>query len=721
MKRPVFVHPALLTAAAVGLTLAALAQSPGASTQSDSGSPPVGDFPPGDGPPGFGGPPPFGPGGPGGPGGMMQQEIKLVKKFDKDGDKRLNAEERKAAREYLSQQGQRRGPGGPGFGRRGSDQAAPTPGPKVAPAQVQIFTNAPLYEAHTLRTFFLEFEDADWEKELAEFKNTDVEVPATLTVDGKTYKDVGVHFHGMSSFMMVGEGQKRSLVLTLDQVHLDQHLDGYRKLNLLNSHEDPSFLHSVLSLEIARQFLPAPKANFSRVVINGESWGIYVNQQHFNKEFVKEAFGPGKGARWKVPGSPGGQGGFEYLGEDAAAYKRIYEIKTKDEPQPWKDLIKVCKLLKETAPEQLERTLSPWLDLDGALKFLAWENVLANGDGFYTRASDYCLYEDEQGRFHVVPYDANETFSFGGGPGGPGGPGRPGGPRQFGPEMLIASQIMQQAGKDNDGEITTEEFGTLANLWYDKLDPEKTGKLGREQFVAKLGEIIPPPGARDGRGPGDGGSPVPGGRRMGFGPANFIGPGLFTVLDANQDGSLLRTELTNTFAKWFAAWDAGKRGKLNQEDLRKGLSSVLPRPNFGPGGPGGRRGPGGPGGGPGGGGVELDPLIGASDTSKPLLSKLLAVPELRTRYLGYVRAIAEKWLDWKNLGPLARQYHDLIEEDVKADTRKLDSFEAFQKSVGGNASTSSNGEGGRDDSIKTFADKRRAFLLNHAEVKKASQ
>src|SRR5262249_7500312 len=131
-------------------------------------------------------------------------------------------------------------------------------------------------------------------------------------------------------------------------------------------------------------------------VINGESWGIYVSQQHFDKEFVKESFGSAKGARWKVPGSPNGRGGLEYLGDDAKDYKRIYEIKSKDDPQAWAALIQLCKILDETPTNKLEAALSPVLDVDGALKFLAWENVLANGDGFWTRASDYCLYLDVQ-------------------------------------------------------------------------------------------------------------------------------------------------------------------------------------------------------------------------------------------------------------------------------------------------------------------------------------
>ena len=88
---------------------------------------------------------------------------------------------------------------------------------------------------------------------------------------------------------------------------------------MLNSHEDPDLPPLGLSYQIDRGYLPAPKANFVRVVINGESWGVYVNSQQFNKDFVKEWFGTTKGARWKVRGSPGGQGSLAYLGEDPAA------------------------------------------------------------------------------------------------------------------------------------------------------------------------------------------------------------------------------------------------------------------------------------------------------------------------------------------------------------------------------------------------------------------
>ncbi len=722
----------LALALALAAGFSALAQAPGNPPPRNDGPPPSNEFQPPDGPPGgFGGGPGGGPGGFGGPGGPMQPDIELVAKFDKNADGWLNADERKAARAFLAQQGnnQQRGPGGRrgGFGPRSGSATPAQPGVKLTPAEVKSYPDAPLYGSNVLRTFFLEFENADWEKELAAFKNTDVDVPAKLTVDGKVYPDVGVQFHGMSSYMMVGEGQKRSLTLTLDLVHADQQLGGYRKLNLLNSHEDPSFLHTVLGMQIAREYLPAPQANFGRVVINGESWGVYVNQQHFSKEFVKEWFDTTKGARWKVPGSPGGRGGLSYLGEDVSDYESIYEIKSKDDPKAWASFIKFCKVLTETPADKLEAALAPMLDIDGALKFLAWDNALANGDGFWTRASDYNLYLDQKGRFHFIPYDANETFSFGGGPGGRGG---------FGPGMMLALRMLEEGDQDGDKQLSKTEFSALAEGCYDELDADGTGKVTLEQFTAKLPELLPPPpgfGPPGGGAPGGGapgGGQRQGGGRGGFSPAQALAPGIFKTLDADKDGSLTRAELTGTFAKWFADWDTTKRGSLDEANLRAGLTAVLPQPNFGgpgggrggmaggPGGQGGQgggRGRGGFGGGPGGGGPrggpELDPLAIANDASKPLLSKLLAVPALRTRYLGYVRDLADKWLDWNRLGPIAQQYHDLIAADVKADTRKLDSYEEFENSLLGQAPATGSPAAARTSGLKPFAEQRRAFLL----------
>ena len=98
--------------------------------------------------------------------------------------------------------------------------------------------------------------------------------------------------------------------------------------------------------------------------------------------------------------------------------------------------------------------------------------------------------------------------------------------------------------------------------------------------------------------------------------------------------------------------------------------------------------------------VMLDPLVGLDDATKPLRSRLLAVPALRARYLNYVRQIAERWLDWQRLEPVARLHHARIAEAVRADTRKLYTNQAFESGVS---------EG--SESLKSFVSRRRAFLL----------
>jgi hypothetical protein len=129
-----------------------------------------------------------------------------------------------------------------------------------------------------------------------------------------------------------------------------------------------------------------------------------------------------------------------------------------------------------------------------------------------------------------------------------------------------------------------------------------------------------------------------------------------------------------------------------------GPPSFGPGPGFGP-----------PGFGPGGGGVKLDPLVGLDNERMPLRNKLLAVPELKARYLEYVRAIAEDSLDWNKLGPVVAGYRALIRDAVERDTKKLGTFEAFLTVTSDESAKAD--ENAREISLRTFADKRRAYLL----------
>ena len=126
-----------------------------------------------------------------------------------------------------------------------------------------------------------------------------------------------------------------------------------------------------------------------------------------------------------------------YLGEDINAYRGIYDIKSRDTEPSWRRLIRMFKVLNETPAERLEAELSPLLNIDGALKFLALDVALVNTDGYWTRASDYNIYLDEQGRVNVLPHDMNEGLEDEGGGRG----GRPGGPPPASTRHSTAARI----------------------------------------------------------------------------------------------------------------------------------------------------------------------------------------------------------------------------------------------------------------------------------------
>jgi spore coat protein CotH len=403
-----------------------------------------------------------------------------------------------------------KGKGGP-FGRGGGPE--PKPGPHISPTDVTNYPDARLYDPGVVRTIFLEFENKDWEAELADFYRTDVDVPATLTVDGKKYPNVGVHFRGMSSYFGVPAGSKHSLNVSLDYLDEKQRFHGHKTLNLLNSHDDASMMSTVLYSEVARNYIPTPRANFAKVVINGESWGVYVNVQQFNREFAKENFKSAKGARWKVTGSPGGGGGLEYVGDNVEDYKRRYEIKSGDDEKSWKALIRLCRTLKDTPADKLEAALKPMLDIEGLLWFLALDVTLINCDGYWIRASDYSIYLDEKGKFHIVPHDMNECFRPPQGPGmgGPGGgmirvQGGPGGGGAFAFAIPRVGELIPGPMQDSL-QLTDEQKKKLAELQKEtdaKLErlltaeQNKQVKEMRDRFGGFAGG---PGGPGGGRGP----------------------------------------------------------------------------------------------------------------------------------------------------------------------------------------------------------------------------
>ena len=252
-------------------------------------------------------------------------------------------------------------------------------------------------------------------------------------MQGVTYPGVGIRFRGNTSYTMVRNSQKKSFNISLDYTDPDQQLMGYQTLNLNNAHLDATMMCEVLYFNLFRKYAPCPKANFVKLVINDENWGVYVNVEQINADFIKEWFFSSDGDRWKISGSgnmdihfwktaefpwPGGGGGFAsgdkalmWLGSDVSEYEQNYILKTTNSENPWSSLIATCDVLNNVSLEVLPDTLDHYMDVDRWLWFLAVENVFADDDSYLNKGGDYQLYyEPETGRLHPIQHDGNETF-----------------------------------------------------------------------------------------------------------------------------------------------------------------------------------------------------------------------------------------------------------------------------------------------------------------------
>jgi type 1 glutamine amidotransferase len=72
-------------------------------------------------------------------------------------------------------------------------------------------------------------------------------------------------------------------------------------------------------------------------------------------------------------------------------------------------------------------------------------------------------------------------------------PGAP--PTGGGPVGALAARLVADGGRDTDGLVGRAEMAAVADAWYDRLDPQKTGRVAQADFPQRFTAIIPAPPA----------------------------------------------------------------------------------------------------------------------------------------------------------------------------------------------------------------------------------
>ncbi|MBK8490944.1 MAG: CotH kinase family protein [Saprospirales bacterium] len=279
------------------------------------------------------------------------------------------------------------------------------------------------YDVESIQTIELFFPFSNWDAQLDAAKAGDdgYIIATKCLINGEQYDSVGVKYKGNSSYQP--NNTKNPFHIELTTVIPTQDLKGSNDIKLGNGFTDPSMIREVLSYEILRNYMKAPRSNFAKVYVNGQYLGLYSNDEHIGKKFATRNFYSNHQAFFKcnpasIGGPNGGASDLTYLGPNPSSYYNRYELSS-DFLSDWQELINLCDTLNNT-PQALDHIL----DVDRAIWMLAFNNVVINLDS-YSGAfrQNYYLYRDDNGRFCPIVWDLNQSFGsfslLGGAPGPP--------------------------------------------------------------------------------------------------------------------------------------------------------------------------------------------------------------------------------------------------------------------------------------------------------------
>ncbi len=261
-----------------------------------------------------------------------------------------------------------------------------------------------------VRNIEIFFNEPNWDNLLDSYYANNIGerlIADSVIIDGEVDQDVGIKYKGNSSYNV--NNVKNPLNIKLDYVNNGQSIDGYNVLKLSNGFRDPSFVREVLSYEMAREYMPASKATYANVFVDGTLIGLYTCVQSIDDDFTNEHFHERKGPFFKadntglsVQGCMGQLGILEYYA-DTNCYQRAYEMESTGD---WAKLGGFLDTLNNHFAE-----VENVLDIDRTLWMMAFENLTVCLDGpINSIPHNFYLFKDNNGRFSPLLWDMNMAF-----------------------------------------------------------------------------------------------------------------------------------------------------------------------------------------------------------------------------------------------------------------------------------------------------------------------
>ncbi|MEM9463035.1 MAG: CotH kinase family protein, partial [Myxococcota bacterium] len=256
-------------------------------------------------------------------------------------------------------------------------------------------TNADeLFSVERLPRFDLRISETSWAALEAEPKQW---VPATFEYDGLEYVNIGVRLKGNHSFRPLGD--KASFKVKFNRYERGRRFLGLEALTLNSMVVDSSMIREWISYRIFRALdVPASRAGYAQVFVNDEEYGLYLNLETYDDEFLERVFDDPSGNLYES----------EHGADVDADVDKWDQDEGEDESRVDLTALSELALRDDNAVFYGEQAV---VDMPRFLAFLAGETIVGHFDGHIGAHNFFIYHEPTQDLWTYFPWGLDQALA----------------------------------------------------------------------------------------------------------------------------------------------------------------------------------------------------------------------------------------------------------------------------------------------------------------------
>lgn len=158
-----------------------------------------------------------------------------------------------------------------------------------------------LFDSSVISQIEIEVAEEVWQEMLDNALEEEY-ISCTLTINGETYREVGIRPKGNSSLTMVSrsDSDRYSFKIKMDEYVSGQSYYGLTKFVVNNCQGDSTYMKEILSYDLMEYMgVVTPCRGYARISVNGEPVGLYLAVETLEEEFLARNFGTDYGNLYK--------------------------------------------------------------------------------------------------------------------------------------------------------------------------------------------------------------------------------------------------------------------------------------------------------------------------------------------------------------------------------------------------------------------------------------